>query len=97
MKEYMQRYAELMFEQRKINAEMEQLKSKFRDAMEDADVEVMESEFGSVTVCKRRKYLYPQEIQDAELQVSKMKEEAEKVGTASYSESEYLRFDMPKK
>lgn len=96
MKEDIKRYAELTLELRKINAEMEALKTKFKREMEEADVEVAESEFGTVTIYKRRKYIYPEKIVVAEMNLNTMKEEAEQTGTATYSESEYLRFDMPK-
>lgn len=96
MKEDIKRYAQLNLEKQKIDMEMETLKSKIQDSMEQEGYEVAETEYGVMNLYKRRTYQYPENVKELTEKVDKLKQEAEQLGTATYKETTYLRFNKVK-
>ena len=55
--------------------------------------EVLESEFGKISLCSRRKYEYPEELVEMQKLIDEKKQEAVQRGHAPYTESHYIRYD----
>jgi hypothetical protein len=88
--------AELSREVKVLQEKMETLKSVFTEEMLDKKVDLIETEYGSLSMCRRRNYTYPEEIRISETELKEKKKEAEARGLAEYTETTFIRFDLAK-
>ena len=89
-------YADLVKQQKDIEAQIDVLKKYFKNVLEEEQAEQINSDYGTISMCRRRNYTYPDEVLIKDNELKKLKEEAEARGTATYTETTFIRFDLAK-
>lgn len=83
-------YATLKEAEKEIQAKLDELKPKIIELM--GENEEINTDFGSFVIGKRRRWTYPENINQLGERYKEAKIEAERTGEAQYEENPYLIF-----
>jgi nucleoid DNA-binding protein len=88
-KNLFEEYASLKQKEKELVEKIKELAPKIMEEMGDNE-EVELGDVGRFIVGRRRSWVYPQTIQEAEENIKVAKRDAEKLGDAEYAENPYL-------
>lgn len=90
-KELFTEYATIKLQIKELEEKLDPLKEKIVAQIGECE-DPIEIDEGTFTVSKRRKYIYPKEINDLEKKLKEEKVTAERIGSATYVENSVLMF-----
>jgi len=92
-KTVLNKYAELKLQIKALEAEADELSPTVLGLMQDNQVgEIEINNLGKLSISSRRTWIYPEEIKRKEDQLKDSKKEAERLGTADYTEKFFTMF-----
>lgn len=91
-KQVFSRYAEVKNQIKALEAEAKEIQDSVVSEMAAADVDKVESDFGTFYFTSRKTWKYPAYVTKAEEEYQKAKEKAETIGEATYTENKSLAF-----